>query len=541
MTKRVRQVASAALPMHSQGSQANELSFLAGDGEMVRRVRAHDWASTPLGPIESWPQSLKMAVGLMLASPQATFIAWGVERTWLNNDAFIPILGDKHPSALGLPSPIIWREASPQVGPLFDRVYGGQSVQMDDIKLMLDRRGRLEEAHFAFSYTPLRDESGAVAGLFANCLETTAQVAATAELRMAERALRQSEERTWLAAEAAGIGFWESDRIAGTLYWSPRVKAMYGMSPDYAVTREDRIACLHPDDRAASIAAYMAACDPDKRTPYDSEYRTIGKEDHVVRWVASRGRAEFDEKGRCLRVIGAATDVTARKSIEKRLRELNETLEQRVEAETRERLQIWNVSQDLLVVADPEGKCLSINPAWTTTLGWSESDLLGRTSEWLLHPDDREKSRTELSHLAAGRKTSRFENRLRDRDGAFRWISWKAVPDGGRIYAMGRDITELKDAENKLRETRRELALVGRRTTLAAMSAAIAHEIKQPLTGIVTSANAGLRWLNYSPPNLDKTRSALNNIAAGGRRASEVLQSVRAMFSPSDQLGTRLR
>ena len=103
---------------------------------------------------------------------------------------------------------------------------------------------------------------------------------------------------------------------------------------------------------------------------------------------------------------------------------------------------------------------------------------------------------------------------------------------------MGRDITELKEAENKLRETRRELALVGRRTTLAAMSAAIAHEIKQPLTGIVTSANAGLRWLNYSPPNLDKTRSALNNIAAGGRRASEVLQSVRAMFSPSDQLGT---
>jgi C4-dicarboxylate-specific signal transduction histidine kinase len=70
------------------------------------------------------------------------------------------------------------------------------------------------------------------------------------------------------------------------------------------------------------------------------------------------------------------------------------------------------------------------------------------------------------------------------------------------------------------------------------MSAAIAHEIKQPLTGIVTSAGAGLRWLNNSPPNLDKARGALNNIAAGGHRASEVLQSVRAMFSPSDQLGT---
>jgi C4-dicarboxylate-specific signal transduction histidine kinase len=103
---------------------------------------------------------------------------------------------------------------------------------------------------------------------------------------------------------------------------------------------------------------------------------------------------------------------------------------------------------------------------------------------------------------------------------------------------MGREITELKDAENKLRETRRELALVGRRTTVAAMSAAIAHEIKQPLTAIVASASAGLRWLNRSPPNLDKARDALNNIAAGGHRASEVLQSVRAMYSPSDLPGT---
>jgi GAF domain-containing protein len=73
------------------------------------------------------------------------------------------------------------------------------------------------------------------------------------------------------------------------------------------------------------------------------------------------------------------------------LREFNETLEQRVEAETRERLHIWNVSQDLLVVADLEGKYLSVNPAWTATLGWSAADLLGKTSRWLLHPDDVEK------------------------------------------------------------------------------------------------------------------------------------------------------
>jgi len=133
------------------------------------------------------------------------------------------------------------------------------------------------------------------------------------------------------------------------------------------------------------------------------------------------------------------------------LRELNETLEHRVQAETRERLQIWNVSLDLLVIADLDGKYLSVNPAWTAILGWSEDDLLGKSYQWLLHPDDRERTRAELDHLAQGHKTLRFENRLRAKDGSYHWIGWNAAPDRGRIYGMGRDITERKHAEEKLR------------------------------------------------------------------------------------------
>jgi len=222
------------------------------------------------------------------------------------------------------------------------------------------------------------------------------------------------------------------------------------------------------------------------------------------------------------------------------LRELNETLEQRVEAETRERLHIWNVSQDLLVIADLEGKYLSVNPAWTATLGWSEADLLGKTSRWLLHPDDVEKTRAEISRLAAGHRTVRFESRLRDRHGSYHWFSWKTAPDRGRIYGLGREITELKDAENKLREAQRELAQATRRTTLAAMSAAIAHEIKQPLGAIVANANAGLRWLTRTPPSLGEARDTLKDIAVAGHRANEVVQSVRAMFSRTDQAGVAL-
>jgi C4-dicarboxylate-specific signal transduction histidine kinase len=99
---------------------------------------------------------------------------------------------------------------------------------------------------------------------------------------------------------------------------------------------------------------------------------------------------------------------------------------------------------------------------------------------------------------------------------------------------------ELKDAENESREARRELAQVARRTTLAAMTAAIAHELKQPLGAIVTNANAGLRWLDRSPPDLTEIRDALRHIAADGHRASDVIQSVRAVFTKGDQAGSPL-
>ena len=103
------------------------------------------------------------------------------------------------------------------------------------------------------------------------------------------------------------------------------------------------------------------------------------------------------------------------------------------------------------MIADLDGKYLSVNPAWTATLGWSEADLLGKSSQWLLHPDDRGKSRAEHDRLAKGHKTLRFENRFRAKDGSYHWISWIAAPDSGQVYSTGRDITEHKQAEEKIR------------------------------------------------------------------------------------------
>ena len=225
----------------------------------------------------------------------------------------------------------------------------------------------------------------------------------------------------------------------------------------------------------------------------------------------------------------AAAVAIERNRAEVALRELNETLEQRVQAETRERLQIWNVSQDLLVIAGLDGKYLSVNPAWTATLGWSEADLLGKSYQWLLHPDDQEKTRAELDHLAKGHKTLRFENRLRAKDGSYRWISWKAAPDSGRIYSMGRDITEHKRAAEALREAQAALARVNRATTLGMLGASIAHEVNQPLGAIAASAAACSRWLSAQPPDLDKAQRSLERIANDGKRASTVIDRLRAL------------
>jgi PAS domain S-box-containing protein len=140
----------------------------------------------------------------------------------------------------------------------------------------------------------------------------------TAELEASTARLLESEQQLRLATEAAEVGLWDVNYVTNTLYWPPRVKAMFGISHDVPVSMDDFYAALHPDDWEATSSAYAAACDPKKRAVYDVEYRTIGKEDGVIRWVATKGRGIFDEGGKCVRVIGTTIDITKRKEAEER-------------------------------------------------------------------------------------------------------------------------------------------------------------------------------------------------------------------------------
>jgi PAS domain-containing protein len=136
---------SAAAPPSTGRVPGDTHWFLRADGQMASLMQRHDWSGSPLGAPDSWSATQRTLVGLMLESTQPMFIAWGPQRTWLYNDAFIPILGHKHPQALGRPAMQVWTEARGQLEPLFDRVFRGEAVHMEDIGLLLDREGRLVE------------------------------------------------------------------------------------------------------------------------------------------------------------------------------------------------------------------------------------------------------------------------------------------------------------------------------------------------------------------------------------------------------------
>jgi PAS domain S-box-containing protein len=260
--------------------------------------------------------------------------------------------------------------------------------------------------------------------------------------------------------------------------------------------------------------------------------------DRTYRWFLSRALPIRDGDGKVVRWFGTNTDISEQLEAEKALRELNETLEHRVEAETHERLHIWNVSRDMLSVVGRDGKILSVNPAWTATLGWSQSELIGRMTEWLLHPDDQEAAQTRLHQLAAGQKTGRFESRLRHKDGSYRWLAWEAATDRNRIYAMGRDITDLKRAEQERKRLDEIEHMLQRRQnveSLGQMASSIAHEIKQPLAAMVANSNAALRWLKRDPPDIAEARVVIESIIQDGNRAAQIISSVRSMVQKGSQ------
>jgi signal transduction histidine kinase len=242
----------------------------------------------------------------------------------------------------------------------------------------------------------------------------------------------------------------------------------------------------HPDHVDRVVNRIRESCK--NGTPWEDTF-PLRAADGSYRWFLTRAAPICGEAGDVARWFGTRGRSTPKGPYANSTKHWRSASRRRPASATGS----WSVSQDLLAAAGGDGTIVSVNPAWTETLGWSEDELLGKSLEWVVHPDDLEKSKNE-------------------------------------IYAIGRDVTELRYAEEQLRTLHRELALVARQTTMGTMTASIAHEVKQPLAAIVTNANAGLRWLNRPDPNFDEVRAVLQRIVTAGHRANEVIAGIRAMF-----------
>jgi len=159
--------------------------FLAGGGEMGALMRAHDWAATPLGPVAEWPQSLRTSISTCLNCAFPILVWWGPQLVMLYNDEYRTILGsEKHPDAFGTPGRKVWPDIWDVIGPMLDQVMTrGEATRSRDLLLVMDRHGYVEESYFSFSYSPIRDESGGIGGVFTPVLETTGRVIGERRLR----------------------------------------------------------------------------------------------------------------------------------------------------------------------------------------------------------------------------------------------------------------------------------------------------------------------------------------------------------------------
>jgi signal transduction histidine kinase/CheY-like chemotaxis protein len=164
-------------------------SLLAGHSALAQLMREHDWSASPLGPPEHWPPALRSVVSLMLGSAFPMFIGWGPALHTLYNDAYAQMMGAKHPAGLGRPFLEIWSEIGDDLRPLVRRAMGGEAFYMENLPLRMRRHGYEEDTWFTFSWSPVLDEAGSVAGMYCACTETTRMV-------LAERHLRAREE--WL-------------------------------------------------------------------------------------------------------------------------------------------------------------------------------------------------------------------------------------------------------------------------------------------------------------------------------------------------------
>ena len=283
---------------------------------MADRIRQHDWAACPLGPQAVWPPHLRSTVDLMAAHGFPMIVLWGTELLQIYNDGYAEIMAEKHPAGLGQPTAECWPEVWHINGPIYDRVWQGETLVFSDKCYPLHRRGALQDVWFTITYSPLRDGHGDIEGVLVTMFDTTAEHVARvererseAELRLSNERLRLNEERFRQFAAASSDVLWirDADTLAAELQ-STAFDAVYGIAADEGACEvREWAARVVPDDRDAAIGTLRDVRDGKRRV---HEFRVLRPSDGQFRWIRDTVFPLFDAQGRVTRIAGISSDVT---------------------------------------------------------------------------------------------------------------------------------------------------------------------------------------------------------------------------------------
>lgn len=537
---------------------------------MAPLIRQHDWAATPLGPMEQWPATLRGILEVGLNSRLPVCIYWGPEFVLLYNDAWSAIPGDKHPACLGQPARIAWSDIWSILDPMYNGILQtGVAAHEEDRLLPMVRFGYVEEAYFTYNVSPIFGQDGKPVGLFNTAVETTGNVIQQRRqrllTRLAER-LSQADDSTQICSAALALLTEACQDVPFCLiYQNGTLLGACGTAPGdrFAPARltqdDDPLHLFHGVQQARQSplgSQYVRAFEPWPEI-LDSTYATPldGHLDSLaVFGISPRRRLDEHYAAFFNELAGLLGHALAAASLRVEERRLKEAVQEEARQRTQERDRVWAMSQDLLCVLDHQGILRSVNPAWTSLLGWSEAELGGRDSAELVHPDDLAPSIESRTSLVRGERLQHFENRMRHADGSYRWVSWHASEDNGLIYGCGRDVTEQRRAAELLEQAQSALVNAQRMEAVGQLTGGIAHDFNNLLASIRFSLDLiGRRAPANAQPELnhilhaatqatERAAELTHNLLAFARRqalAMHPLELDRLLHDWRDELGER--